>query len=362
MLARGEWRPTRDVEKHGPARADTIGFHLPGLYSPLGWKSWSSCVGEFLEAKPDPFKLKTFVNTVLAETFEEEGDSVELDHLKTRREQWDAEVPEGAGALVCSVDTQADRLEALVVAYGHGEEAWLIAHAQFFGSPGRTSEGKEADVWRELDSWCRRRWEHASGQKLGLDCVVVDSGGLHTDEVYRWCATRRNAFLGNEGVRTKVFAIKGGSEIGKPLVSPPTRTNRYGVKLYVLGVSAGKDMVLARLGIAKRGPGCVHLRADVADDDFLEQLTCERAVRKYVKGKGSVREWVKPDGKRNEAFDLSVYALSALYIMGAALIVKLKKRAEQWRVPPQAPDDSGSAPAPLAPVPRLPRRGFAQRW
>jgi phage terminase large subunit GpA-like protein len=79
MLGRGEWRPTAA----GDGR--TAGFHLSSLYSPLGWKSWVQCVAEFLQAKDDPSRLKTWVNTVLGETWEERGDSVE---------------PEGAGRAV----------------------------------------------------------------------------------------------------------------------------------------------------------------------------------------------------------------------------------------------------------------------
>ncbi len=69
MLMGGEWRATAE----GDSR--TVGFHLSALYSPLGWKSWEECVAEFLLVKEDPFRLKTWVNTVLGETWER-GDSV----------------------------------------------------------------------------------------------------------------------------------------------------------------------------------------------------------------------------------------------------------------------------------------------
>lgn len=40
MLARGEWRATA-VSQNG-----TRGYHLSGLYSPLGWKAWGDCAAE----------------------------------------------------------------------------------------------------------------------------------------------------------------------------------------------------------------------------------------------------------------------------------------------------------------------------
>jgi len=67
MLRKGEWRATATGEDKR-----TAGFHLSSLYSPLGWKSWEEIVGEFLRAKNDAPLLKTFVNTVLGETWEEE--------------------------------------------------------------------------------------------------------------------------------------------------------------------------------------------------------------------------------------------------------------------------------------------------
>jgi phage terminase large subunit GpA-like protein len=45
-----------------------------------------------------------------------------------------------------------------------------------------------------------------------------------------------------------------------------------------------------------------------------------------------VREWVKLR-ERNEALDLEVYALAALYILGPALIRRLPERAARLTVP-----------------------------
>ena len=67
------------------------------------------------------------------------------------------------------------------------------------------------------------------------------------------------------------------------------------------------------------------------DGEYLAQLTAEMAIRKYVKGRGAVREWVKLR-ERNEALDLEVYALAALYILGPALIRTLAHRAARLAV------------------------------
>ena len=45
FLEKGEWRAT------APSDGKTAGFHLNGLYSPLGWKSWEEIVSDFIKAK-----------------------------------------------------------------------------------------------------------------------------------------------------------------------------------------------------------------------------------------------------------------------------------------------------------------------
>jgi phage terminase large subunit GpA-like protein len=94
MLPAGEWRATAEGD------GETIGFHISSLYSPLGWFPWSAAVEEFLAAKGEPMKLKTWVNTVLGETWEERRDSVDATALLERRESYSAEVPEGVRILV----------------------------------------------------------------------------------------------------------------------------------------------------------------------------------------------------------------------------------------------------------------------
>ena len=135
----------------------------------------------------------------------------------------------------------------------------------------------------DLDKFLLRWFTHENGQRMRVECAVVDSGGTHTEQVYRYARPRLNR---------RVFAIKGSSVTGKPLVGRPSAHNRYHAQLFPLCVDTGKDSVMSRLQIPSLGPGFVHL-PDWVDDEYLAQLTAEKAVRKYVKGRGAVREWVK---------------------------------------------------------------------
>jgi len=199
----------------------------------------------------------------------------------------------------------------------------------------------------------RQSITHESGRKLRVTCTAVDSAGHHSEKVYRFCEAR----LGR-----RVFAIRGGSERGKPVVDRPTRHNRYRTPLFTLCVDTAKETVCSRLKIAAPGPGYMHLPGWI-DAEYVEQLTAEKKIRKYVKGKGSVPEWVKTR-ERNEALDLTVYSLAALYILGPAVLKSLPERAGQLARPA---GEVAPAPAPdpyaaRAAFRRLGRRSWVCGW
>lgn len=303
MLEQGEWRA------HNPSGNGTRSYHISALYSPLGWKSWRECVEEFLAARDNPEKLKVWMNTVLAETWEERGDGASPDVLKTRREQYEAEVPDAVRIITCAVDVQKDRLEVKVKGYGADEESWLLAYHVINGEPG------QGEVWAELDEFIRTRFTKRDGTTMEIDTTVVDSGGWHTNHVYRYCKSK-------VGTGQRVYAIKGHQFQGKAIISNPSYNNAYRVKLFIVGVDAAKDLVVSRMQIPRPGPGYMHL-PEWCDDDYLNQLTSEKAIRKYVRGKGTVRQWVKAPHLRNEAFDLEVYCLAALYTRGHAFLTRV---------------------------------------
>lgn len=303
MLEHGQWRAT------APGDGVTVGYHLSALYSPLGWKSWGQIYAEFLEVKGDASRLKTWVNTILGETWEEDGERPP--RLNDRVEEYKAEVPDGVGVLVAAVDVQGSWLECIVKGYGAGEESWLIAHQQFLGDPGTEQ------VWFELDDFLKRKFLRTTGAETKISATAVDSGGHHTDVVYKFCKPR---------APRKVFAVKGASQRAKEVLSRPSTNNRYRTRLFLVGTDTAKDLLFARMRIRQPGPGYLHLPSWV-DEEYLAQLTSEVAIRRYVRGRGTVREYVKTR-ERNEALDLEVYALAALHMLGEHARKKLGSRAQ----------------------------------
>lgn len=307
MLNGGRWVakfPDREI----------VGFHLNALYSPWRDNTWTALAAEWHEAtavERNPEKLKAFINLRLGETWEEDSEAVEHSALRVRCEKYKAQIPAGVGILTASVDVQGDRVEAVVKGWGDREESWLIEYQQFFGDPGQDA------VWDELDEFLLTKFKHESGATATVRATMIDSGGSHGDSVYRFVKARQNR---------RVWACKGSSEAGKEILGKYSLNNAYKVKLYLLGTDTAKDRIFARMKIPAAGPGFMHL-PDFIDDEYLQQLTAEKAVRRYRKGRGAIREYIKTRS-RNEALDLEVYALAALYSLGAQTLRELKARAD----------------------------------
>jgi phage terminase large subunit GpA-like protein len=316
--------------------------------------AWRELVHQWLEAQGFANKLQEFINTALAELWDPlDGEEVEPDSLKGRRGVgWpeDGLVPDEVAVLTRSVDTQGDRLETCVWGWGEKEEAWLIEHEIIPGDP--TSS---PDVWKALTDIRARTYTTVSGAVLKPLVTFVDSGGHAAKEVYSYTRTNN---------RWGVFAIKGSTLEGAPLLGKPTRNNNQKAILYMVGSFTGKESLMRRLAKVKaKGPGYIHL-PEWLDDEQVEQFTREKLLVRVGKGGKSVREWVKLG--RNEQIDLYVYALAALHKLGHPTTQRLgtiaQTRAEKQRLAArteQESTESSTTPAPR----RAPRQGgFINKW
>lgn len=275
----------------------TRGFHLNELVSP--WRRWSQIIEDFREAKRSPDTLKTFVNTSLGETWEEEGSKLEGDSLYTRREHYKADMPEHTLVLTAAVDVQDDRLEFQVEGWGEGEENSKVDFDILRGDPARP------ELWKKLDEYLGRRYKHPSGVELPIACTAIDSGGHYTQQVYNFVRTREVK---------RVYAIKGSSTPGSAIVGRPSRSNKGKINLFSVGSDTAKELIFKRLQIQEVGAGYVHFPVlEKFDKEWFDQLTAEKCVTRYREGR-AYRKWVKTRS-RNEALDLSVYNLAALYIL-----------------------------------------------
>jgi phage terminase large subunit GpA-like protein len=254
------------------------------------------------------------VNTVLAETWEEQGDKV-YGHQLAERAAKDGnfklrEPPAGVLFLTAAVDVQGNRLEVAVKGWGFFQESWSVDYLVFWGDP--TSIGK-GSIWEQLDEHLRKPVQLPNGRELYILATAIDSGGHATQQVYDFCRARQHR---------RVIAVKGASRPGQPILGKPRdveiniRGERFnaGCKLWLVGTDTAKHLIYGRLRIAEPGPGYAHFSKELPIE-YFEQLTSERLVTRYVRGRPKM-EWMKPAGKRNEALDLDVYNEACAQLLG----------------------------------------------
>ena len=288
MLKHGEWIASAP-------KSNTAGFHISELYSV--WSTWADMAKNFLEAKKQPEMLKTWINTALGESWEEQGETVEYDVLLDRRLNYDVErIPEEVLVITAGVDTQKDRLELQLVGFGKQYEAWVLEYRIFWGDPNGIK------VWQELDEYIKKRFKTETGRAIPVSCVCIDSGGHHTNAVYNFTKPRQ---------ARRVFAVKGLSQAGKPIANKPAFVGKNKAVLYGIGTDSAKEAIFARLA-AENELTTLHFCADL-DEEYFKQLTAEKRVTKFVRGRKSlIWKQIRP---RNEALDTLVYNFAAIYIL-----------------------------------------------
>lgn len=309
MLALGKWVPT--------AESSTVGFALNSLYSPIGWFSWAEVASDYLEAKRQMEQekkttlMKTFVNTVLGETFKETGEAPDWKLLYMRRENYEiGTIPAGGLFLTCGVDVQKDRFEAEVVAWGINKESWSV---DYHVIPGDTSL---EETWAKLGAYIERSFIHANGHELPIRLTAIDSG-YNTQMVYNFC--RKYSI-------TRVIPVKGMDELSMAVSQPRAvdvkiqgKTIRRGVKVWPVGSSLIKSELYGWVRIdppiAGEKPFTGFCHWPEYAEEYFKQLCAERVVTKKNRKGFSAYEWVK-DRERNEALDVRVYNRAAAAIIG----------------------------------------------
>ena len=163
MDEQGEWRA------HNPAAGPRHrSFHIWAAYSQHPGAAWLEIAREFLEVRKDPNLLRTFVNQVLGEAWQETGEAPEWRRLYDRRETNIAigTPPDWVGLLVGSVDVQREgegRLELDVWGFGDGRRRVLVDHIDVIGS------AADKKTWEKLDREVARAWKTTDGRDLRLE-------------------------------------------------------------------------------------------------------------------------------------------------------------------------------------------------
>ena len=308
----GEWRPTAT-----PADPLTIGFHLSSLYSPGRLALLGADRPRVGGGQTSDEAKRSFINTVLGETWAETGEAPDWQRLYERREDWRrGTVPAGGLFLTAGADVQKDRIEVSIWAWGRGLESWLVDHVVIEGGPGRGRGLGDADRTARRDlAACLGRCPRP--------------GPARHRHRLRGAGRLR---LGAAAGLGQVLPIKGveGFNRAAPVVGPTYvdateggRRIRRGARLWTVAVATFKSETYRFLRLPptdeestrrRLRPAIIHLPRGV-DAEWVKQLVAEQLVTVKTRRGFTRLEWQKLR-ERNEALDCRVYARAAAWIAG----------------------------------------------
>lgn len=310
MLRRGKWKAVRTSS----TRPTSVVFWINTLYSPF--TSFAEIAKEFMDSKDDPEKLQNFVNSWLAEPWEDTN-------LKTNAEmvlERQTDVPEwvlpGWTKLVTAgVDVQETCLYWSIRAWGDYMTSQNVAHGQ-------------ALSFEQIEDIMNMKLGKASGETMLIQLALIDSGD-QTDEVYEFCYKNSDWALPSKGMDTMLSHYRL-STINK------TGSIANGMNLVLMDVGKYKSQIAARMKRPNgRGSWMVHRDCDM---DYATQVTAEHQVVERKNGK-EVKRWVKKSTHAdNHYLDCEVGAAAAADLLGVRTLF-LREKEETKQAKPTKPKE-----------------------
>lgn len=290
MLRYGEWR----IVKQNTKFVRKVAFWMNTLYSPF--VRFSEIAKEFLDSKDDPEKLQNFVNSWLAEPWEDTKLKTNADLVLERQTDYEEfVVPEWAKLLTGGVDVQETCLYWSIRAWGNFFTSQNIAHGQAFS-------------FQEVERIMNLEYQMPDGTPLVVALALIDSGN-DADTVYDFCANNSEWALPSKGSSNSMLSHYRLSKVNK------SDSRAYGMNLVLVDTEKYKDIIAGRMQ-KKNGSGSWMVYQD-CDREYAEQVTAEHKVNVKM-GNGKIKQkWqLKTSHADNHYLDCEVYAFAAADILG----------------------------------------------
>lgn len=317
MLRYGEWR----IAKENNSARRKIGYWISVLYSPF--VRFSEIALEWINSQGDNERLQNFINSWLAEPWEDTRLTTSADVVMERQTEFDEfTVPSWAKFLTGGVDVQETCIYYTIRAWGNFITSQNICHGQ-------------AMSWADIERVMNYGYLKDTGEQLVVSLCLIDSG-FDTDAVYDFCANNSDWALpvkGSSRIMTEHFHL---SKINK------TDSRAYGMNLCVVDGGKYKDMIAARMKKENgRGAWMVYNGCDM---EYAKQVTAEHKVQ-IKRGDQLVQVWeLKASHTDNHYLDTEVYAFAGADILGVRSmhLMEEQKQEEKQKRPEktETPEES----------------------
>ena len=313
MLKLGEWRTVR----HNTKYVRNVAFWINTLYSPF--VRWSDIAKEFLVSKDDPEDLQNFVNSWLAEAWEDTKLKTSAELVLERQTELPAYVvPQWTKLLTAGVDVQENSLYWSIRAWGEFLTSQNIAHGQSLS-------------FEEIDRIMNMQYMTEEGDPMVVNLCLIDSGD-QTDIVYDFCALHSDYALPVKGSSHAQLSHYKLSMVNK------TDSRAYGMQLVLVDGGRYKDMIAGRMQRPNgKGSWMVYSGCDM---EYATQVTAEHKVNVKTPG-GTKQVWQKKSSHAdNHYLDAEVYTLAAADVMGVrTLHLVEEQQVKPAREEPETPEE-----------------------
>lgn len=320
MLREGKWMA---VKKRGVGKPRSVGFWISSLYSVF--LKWSDIAEEFLNSKNDPEKMQNFVNSWLAETWEDTQLKTSEELVMERRTELEEFViPEWARILTAGVDVQETSLYYTIRAYGEHTTSQNITHGQVLSF---------AEIERIMDG----EFTTEDGRTMVVNLALIDSG-FQADNTYDFCIDHADWARPCKGAGNPMASRYKISKVDK------LDSKAYGMELVWVDGDKYKDSIASRMR-RKNGQGSWMVYKD-CDEEYAKQVTAEHKVFvKAANGKRVLRWVLKHSHAANHYLDCEVYSMAAAEMLGVRVMhlqtePPEQKQSQSRPLEPYAPEES----------------------
>ena len=305
VLRYGRW----EVLKQKTRYQRKVAYWMNTLYSPF--VRFAEIAKEFLTTKDDPEAFQNFVNSWLAEPWEDTKLKTTADLVLERQTETERfVVPDWAEMLTAGVDVQENCLYWTIRAWGTMLTSQNIAHGQIIS-------------FAELEKIMNAEYVKESGEVMMVTLCGIDSGD-QTDDVYNFCAMNSEWAIPVKGVAS------GYSHFKISTVNRAT-SKAHGTRLLLVDGGKYKDMIASRMR-KENGTGSWMIHKD-CDREYAEQVTAEHKVSTKSSGGRFIQQWVpKTSHADNHYLDTEVYAFAAADVMGVRNLYLWQEEPEEQSV------------------------------
>ena len=290
MLQQGTW----EIVERKTQFARKVVFWLNTLYSPF--VRFAEVAKEFLMSKDDSEAFQNFVNSWLAEPWEDTKLKTSADLVMDRQTELpELIVPEWAKLIVGGVDVQENSLYVSIRAFGNHITSQNIFHKQVLN-------------FSAVEQIMNTPYRNANGDEFIVSLCLIDSG-YDADSTYDFCADNSDWAVPVKGASNPMINHYKISKINK------TDSKAYGMSLVIVDTGKYKDMIASRMR-KKNGRGSWMVYKG-CDREYAEQVTAEHKINVKTNNGKVKQEWhLKSSHADNHYFDCEVYCMAAADILG----------------------------------------------